>query len=369
MLYKMNVSSDIKYQFSKTKICKHFLEQKCLNTHNCNYAHVLGELRPLPNLMNTKLCKSYKKNIPCTNPNCTYAHKVENLQPTTDLSTYKTSLCYFWKRKKCMNEGKCRFAHGIEEIRPLKVRTQNEIHIKQKDDDNNDDDNNNDDNNNVDNNNVDNNNDDNNNDDNNNNNNNIFNQEDLNNLLSHLLLIENWSTQIKINNKNEKAQRHKNDQIVKVTSTSCDVLLENSKSYSNEYINHSINNKLCNENLKANYNKQSDDYIKYNSLKINDNNNIDRNLRNTLKQNEYCNLFSSNDTFCDTNDDNYNDTYVAKHQDFYKDEYINIYNHNSDPISGYISPEQSMNDEECFNELYKCIKEEITKKYENIYIY
>ncbi|SOV77072.1 zinc finger C-x8-C-x5-C-x3-H type, putative [Plasmodium sp. gorilla clade G3] len=363
----MNASSDIKYQFSKTKICKHFLEQKCLNKHNCNYAHVLGELRPLPNLMNTKLCKSYKKNIPCTNPNCTYAHKVENLQPTTDLSTYKTSLCYFWKRKKCMNEEKCRFAHGIEEIRPLKVRTQNEIAIKQKDDDNDNSNNNNKNNNKINNSNSHSNS----NVDHleNNNKKNIFNQEDLNNLLSHLLLIENWSSQIKINDKNEEAQRYTNDQIVKVTSTSCVMLLENSKVYNNEYINLSINKKLCDENLNANYNNQSNDYIKYNSLKINDNNNIDKNIRNLLKQNEYCNLFSSNDTSSDSNDDKYNDTYVTNHQDFYKDEYVNLYNHMTDPISSYISSEQPMNDEECFNELYKCIKEEITKQYENIYIY
>ncbi|EWC76474.1 hypothetical protein C923_02858 [Plasmodium falciparum UGT5.1] len=198
-----------------------------------------------------------------------------------------------------------------------------------------------------------------------NNNNNIFNQEDLNNLFSHLFLIENWSSQIKMNDKNEEAQRHTNDQIVKDTSTSCNMLLQNSKSYSNEY----INNKLCDEHLNANYNKQSDDYIKYNSLKINHNNNIDANLRNTLKQNEYCNLFTSNETFCDIYEDKYNDTYISNHQDFYKDEYVNIYNHISDPISSYISSEESMNDEECFNELYKCIKEEITKKYENIYIY
>ncbi|SBS82702.1 zinc finger C-x8-C-x5-C-x3-H type, putative [Plasmodium ovale curtisi] len=116
----MTTSSEIKHQFAKTKICKHFLENKCLNTKNCNYAHVLEELRPLPNLKNTKLCKSLKKNVPCNNPNCKYAHEIEKLQPTTDLATYKTTLCYFWKKKKCMNQGKCRFAHGIEEIRPFK---------------------------------------------------------------------------------------------------------------------------------------------------------------------------------------------------------------------------------------------------------
>ncbi|SCO66799.1 zinc finger C-x8-C-x5-C-x3-H type, putative [Plasmodium vivax] len=118
---KMNQPADIKYQFTKTKICRHFLENRCVNKDNCNYAHVLEELRPLPNLQNTKLCKSVKKKIPCCNPNCKYAHKIEKLQPSTDLATYKTTLCYFWKKKKCMNQDKCRFAHGIEEIRPLRI--------------------------------------------------------------------------------------------------------------------------------------------------------------------------------------------------------------------------------------------------------
>ncbi|CAA9987719.1 zinc finger C-x8-C-x5-C-x3-H type, putative [Plasmodium knowlesi strain H] len=118
---RMNQPADIKYQFTKTKICKHFLENRCMNKDNCNYAHVLEELRPLPNLENTKLCKSVKKKIPCCNPNCKYAHKIEKLQPSTDLATYKTTLCYFWRKKKCMNQDKCRFAHGIEEIRPLRI--------------------------------------------------------------------------------------------------------------------------------------------------------------------------------------------------------------------------------------------------------
>ncbi|EUD67484.1 hypothetical protein C922_02190 [Plasmodium inui San Antonio 1] len=117
----MNQPADIKYQFTKTKICRHFLENRCMNRDNCNYAHVLEELRPLPNLENTKLCKSVKKKIPCCNPNCKYAHRIEKLQPSTDLATYKTTLCYFWKKKKCMNQDKCRFAHGIEEIRPLRI--------------------------------------------------------------------------------------------------------------------------------------------------------------------------------------------------------------------------------------------------------
>ncbi|GAB66018.1 hypothetical protein PCYB_081790, partial [Plasmodium cynomolgi strain B] len=108
---KMNQPADIKYQFTKTKICRHFLENRCMNKENCNYAHVLEELRPLPNLENTKLCKSVKKKIPCYNPNCKYAHRIEKLQPSTDLATYKTTLCYFWKKKKCMNQDKCRFAH------------------------------------------------------------------------------------------------------------------------------------------------------------------------------------------------------------------------------------------------------------------
>ncbi|CRG99637.1 zinc finger C-x8-C-x5-C-x3-H type, putative [Plasmodium relictum] len=118
----MSVSSEIKCQFAKTKICKHFLEDKCLNTDNCNYAHVLEELRPLPNLVNTKLCKSLKRNEICNTPNCKYAHKIEQLQPSTDLATYKTTMCYFWKKKKCMNQSKCRFAHGLKEIRPLKIK-------------------------------------------------------------------------------------------------------------------------------------------------------------------------------------------------------------------------------------------------------
>ncbi|KJP85994.1 hypothetical protein AK88_04325 [Plasmodium fragile] len=123
---KMNQPADIKYQFTKTKICKHFLENRCVNKDNCNYAHVLEELRPLPNLENTKLCKSIKKKIPCCNPNCKYAHRIEKLQPSTDLATYKTTLCYFWKKKKCMNQDKCRFAHGIEEIRPLRLSKEGE---------------------------------------------------------------------------------------------------------------------------------------------------------------------------------------------------------------------------------------------------
>ncbi|CDU19266.1 zinc finger (CCCH type) protein, putative [Plasmodium yoelii] len=126
----MNTSIEIKHQFSKTKICKHFLENKCTNKKNCNYAHVLEELKPLPNLKNTKLCSSLKKNIPCNNHLCGYAHGIENLQPSTNLSTYKTNLCYFWKKKKCMNQWKCRFAHGIEEIRPLKTESQINLHTK-----------------------------------------------------------------------------------------------------------------------------------------------------------------------------------------------------------------------------------------------
>ncbi|SCN61799.1 zinc finger C-x8-C-x5-C-x3-H type, putative [Plasmodium chabaudi chabaudi] len=126
----MNTSIEIKHQFSKTKICKHFLENKCTNKKNCNFAHVLEELKPLPDLKNTKLCSSLKKNIPCNNHLCAYAHGIENLQPSTNLSTYKTNLCYFWKKKKCMNQWKCRFAHGIEEIRPLKTESQISLQTK-----------------------------------------------------------------------------------------------------------------------------------------------------------------------------------------------------------------------------------------------
>ncbi|SBS96662.1 zinc finger C-x8-C-x5-C-x3-H type, putative [Plasmodium malariae] len=125
----MSILPEIKYQFTKTKICKHFLENKCTNRDNCNYAHVIEELRPLPNLENTKLCKSVKKNIACTNPDCKYAHEIENLHPSTDLATYKTTLCYFWKKKKCMNQSKCRFAHGIQEIRPLKIGKEEKIEV------------------------------------------------------------------------------------------------------------------------------------------------------------------------------------------------------------------------------------------------
>lgn len=117
----MSAENTVMSQFMKTKICEHFLQNRCKNGEKCRYAHTREELKPLPNLTNTKLCKSLKTNTPCTDPNCKYAHEVEQLEPSTNLVSYKTSVCYFWKKNKCLNQNKCRFAHGIKELRSEKV--------------------------------------------------------------------------------------------------------------------------------------------------------------------------------------------------------------------------------------------------------
>ncbi|CRG94143.1 zinc finger C-x8-C-x5-C-x3-H type, putative [Plasmodium gallinaceum] len=270
----MSVSSEIKYQFARTKICKHFLENKCLNKDNCNYAHVLEELRPLPNLINTKLCKSLKKNEVCNIPNCKYAHKIEHLQPSTNLSTYKTTMCYFWKKKKCMNESKCRFAHGIKEIRPLNIKkkTVKEKNLLESKE------------------NVD-----------------LDTDECIRNLLSNVLFFENLST-------------IKKD------------LLSSGNDFLNNYKNFNLDNSAFSISRGNNYsNSNYTEKSEHHSL---DTFFLERNIPNlnyipSKKENENLELLSFND----------------------------------------VSTTAELNDDDYFNELYKCIKKELSKNYENICSY
>ncbi|KAF8819529.1 putative zinc finger protein [Cardiosporidium cionae] len=111
------VSTTVKAQFIKTKLCPYLQNSTCASGNSCSFAHSETELRPSPNLRCTKLCDSAKRGETCTAVDCAYAHSPEELTPSEDLLTYKTVLCFYYKRGGCFNGDKCRFAHGERELR------------------------------------------------------------------------------------------------------------------------------------------------------------------------------------------------------------------------------------------------------------
>lgn len=64
--------------FMKTKMCKFHILGMCAKGPDCQFAHSMEEMNPLPDLYRTKLCKSLINTGQCDNPTCKYAHnKVE----------------------------------------------------------------------------------------------------------------------------------------------------------------------------------------------------------------------------------------------------------------------------------------------------
>jgi hypothetical protein len=64
--------------FMKTKMCKFHILGMCAKGRECQFAHCMDEMNPLPDLYRTKLCKNLINTGKCDNPTCKYAHnKVE----------------------------------------------------------------------------------------------------------------------------------------------------------------------------------------------------------------------------------------------------------------------------------------------------
>merc|ERR1719262_1024824 len=62
----------------KTKMCKFHILGRCNEGPDCQFAHSMEEMNPLPDLYRTKLCKNLINTGKCDSPSCKYAHnKVE----------------------------------------------------------------------------------------------------------------------------------------------------------------------------------------------------------------------------------------------------------------------------------------------------
>ncbi|CEM01964.1 unnamed protein product [Vitrella brassicaformis CCMP3155] len=105
-------------QCYKTKVCRFFLENRCLRGTNCTFAHSTEELRAQPDLRKTKICGMWAKGK-CHDPTCQFAHGAEELR--SPAACYKTSLCFLWQKGQCTAGDRCRYAHGVEELRTLKL--------------------------------------------------------------------------------------------------------------------------------------------------------------------------------------------------------------------------------------------------------
>lgn len=104
---------DVAKQLHKTKICKHFLKDKCRFGADCSYAHCSGEQRDRPNLRKTKLCRLFEQGR-CRHEDCCFAHGPQELRGT--VGVWKTVLCSKFAGGTCRQGRSCRFAHGELEL-------------------------------------------------------------------------------------------------------------------------------------------------------------------------------------------------------------------------------------------------------------
>lgn len=107
----------LRQHFWKTKMCPLYLENRCKEGDNCDYAHSVEDLRTIPDLRRTKLCHKLLKGDKCFNKKCNYAHTQEELKSAQNLFAYKSSMCKFIGTNNCLNGSTCRFAHFVEELR------------------------------------------------------------------------------------------------------------------------------------------------------------------------------------------------------------------------------------------------------------
>lgn len=109
---------DVAKQLHKTKICKHFLKNKCRFGNDCSYAHCVTEQRDRPDLRKTKLCRLFEQGR-CRNPDCTFAHGPQELRGT--VGVWKTVMCSKFASGTCRAGATCRFAHGDNELQPAQA--------------------------------------------------------------------------------------------------------------------------------------------------------------------------------------------------------------------------------------------------------
>ncbi|CAE7498779.1 APUM5 [Symbiodinium natans] len=95
--------------------CSFFEKGKC-SSDTCRYAHSLNELRCPPNLQKTKLCKSFLQGKCLDGENCSFAHGDSDLRVTSGI--YKTQMCNFYERGHCKKGDRCNHAHGDADLRP-----------------------------------------------------------------------------------------------------------------------------------------------------------------------------------------------------------------------------------------------------------
>mmetsp|Transcript_33967 Transcript_33967/g.73444 ORF Transcript_33967/g.73444 Transcript_33967/m.73444 type:complete len:273 (-) Transcript_33967:209-1027(-) len=106
-------------QHLKTRICKFWLEGKCLRDQ-CLFAHGEEELRAPPDLSRTVLCRQFAKYGFCVRENCMFAHESQVVEKGDTDTAYKTRLCNFAfaEGQLCRFGDQCRQAHSVAELRP-----------------------------------------------------------------------------------------------------------------------------------------------------------------------------------------------------------------------------------------------------------
>lgn len=101
-------------QLHKTKFCTYHLKGACHYGTECAFAHSCVELQVTPDLRKTRICKAFLEGK-CMDPGCDFAHGEEELISTGLF--HKKSLCKWNEKGRCRNGDQCRFAHGTSELR------------------------------------------------------------------------------------------------------------------------------------------------------------------------------------------------------------------------------------------------------------
>ncbi|MCO5607306.1 hypothetical protein L7F22_061499 [Adiantum nelumboides] len=101
---------------SKTKLCKHFIEDNCMFKGLCNFAHSIEELKKMPvegDLEGKSLFERYKAKAE--------SEKQSTGQDTflADITELKSKLCKPFIDGECKFKEACHFAHRIDELTKL----------------------------------------------------------------------------------------------------------------------------------------------------------------------------------------------------------------------------------------------------------
>lgn len=97
---------------SKTKLCKHFIENNCKFKDLCNFAHSIDELKKLPgesDLEGKSLLERYKAK----------ADAEKQMTGQDGMVELKAKLCKHFIDGECKFKEGCHFAHSIEELKRL----------------------------------------------------------------------------------------------------------------------------------------------------------------------------------------------------------------------------------------------------------